>query len=386
MFPDEEIKYERILHTIWNEQLFEHPVFTTTCGKEIKVIRPGFLNPTDGPDFLNAIVEIGSITHYGAVEIHLNSRDWNAHNHQADSNYNQVVLHVVADAGEVKQMRTIHGDAVPTLNVRPYLPKQIKEIMNVLTGTELPCSTIATFISEAAFEDQLAIAQQEYLDKKVQDFYTFYDPTKGITWAWKKALMASLADGLGIPHNRVPMVKAAHYWLHEFDRGQGFSSGEHFTNVIINNSEIRFSRKGVRPAHRPEVRLSQLHKLFVEISETDFSSFLDKQVSAQWGRFLQSAGISQKGFAQILFGTVFLPAHLALSQLVFSSSLRHQVFEEWRQLKVSIPEPIRKKFAVFPMQLYTKTKGNLGAVHLYHAYCREKRCMECKVLNKAILS
>lgn len=42
MFPDEEIKYERILHTIWNEQLIEQKALATVCGQTVTVVRPGF--------------------------------------------------------------------------------------------------------------------------------------------------------------------------------------------------------------------------------------------------------------------------------------------------------------------------------------------------------
>lgn len=386
MFPDEEIKYERILHTIWNEQLIEQKALATVCGKAVTVVRPGFINPSDGPDFVNAAVQIGAVTHYGAIEIHLNSRDWNAHHHQSDTNYNNVVLHVVADAGNVLPIRTQNGDEIPTLNIRSFIPKQIDELINALEGNNLPCSNIITYISDEAFEEQLAIAQQEYLEKKVRDFYSFYDPSQVMSLSWKQALMVSLADGLGIPHNRDSMVKAARYWLAHTDEGRGFTSDTHFMNAILEKSGIMFSRKGVRPAHRPEQRLLQLHHLLTALHETAFSSFLDQELSVHWQQLLVTAGISKQGFSKILYGTVFLPAHLSLSQLVFSTTLRQQVFEEWQQLKVQVPDLIRKKFAIFPKQLYTQTKGNLGAVHLYHAYCKEKRCMECKVLNKAILS
>lgn len=386
MFPDQEIKYERILHSIWSEQLFSHTNFVTTSGVPVAVVRPGYLNHSDGPDFLNAVVQIGSITHHGAIEIHLNSRDWYAHNHQHDRNYNQVVLHVVADESNTRQVLTKSGDSIPTLNIRPYLPRHINELIGALSGNDLPCSNIVQYISGEAFEEQLAIAQEEYLEKKVQDFYAFFDPAKGLSEAWKNALMLSLADGLGIPHNRAAMVEAAKVWQNAKNAEERFTSSEQFLHVVMNSKGATFSRKGVRPAHRPEQRLPQLFRLMEEIEAIEFTTFIDADLTSNWHAMLGSAGIHKAGFARILFGTVFLPAHLGLSQLVFSSALRQKVYEQWQQLEVKVPDQIRKKFEVFPQQLYSTTSKNLGAVHLYHAYCKEKRCIECKVLNKAILS
>ncbi len=386
MYPNEEIKYEKILHTVWSEQLFNSSEFTTTASEEVRVINPGFLNPSDGPDFLNAAIQIGNIIHYGAVEIHLNSRDWYSHRHQTDSNYNKVILHVVADTGVTSDAKTTIGENIPTVNIRPYLPKQVNELIGALSGSNLPCSTIVNYISVDAFTEQLAISQQEYLDKKVQDFYAFYDPSDGLSNAWKKALMLSLADSLGISQNRSAMVDASHLWLDALNNGHKFTSGKKFMRAVISQQNINFSRKGVRPAHRAEVRLAQLHGMMRAINEMDLSVFLDADIQQNWKLILEQSGIAKNGFAKIMYGTVFLSAHMALSQLVFSRALKSSVFEEWQQLQVLIPEHIRKKFAIFPHQLYTYTRKNLGAVHLYHAYCKEKRCLECKVLNKAILS
>ncbi|MBO6794858.1 MAG: DUF2851 family protein [Balneolaceae bacterium] len=386
MYPDEEIKYEKILHTVWSEQLFTCSEFTTTASEEVRVINPGYLNHSDGPDFLNAAIQIGNIIHYGAVEIHLNSRDWNSHRHHTDSNYNKVILHVVADVGDTSDVRTKIGENIPTVNIRPFLPDQVNELIGAISGSNLPCSTIVNYISEDAFTEQLAISRQEYLDKKVQDFYAFYDPSEGLADAWKKALMVSLADSLGISQNRSTMVEAAHIWLDALNTGIKFTSGKDFAHAAIDQHRINFSRKGVRPAHRPELRLPQLHRVMLAIHGMDLSVFLDGDIQQNWKSILEQSGIAKNGFAKIIYGTVFLPAHLALSQLVFSNALKSKVFDEWFQLQVLIPEHIRKKFAIFPDQLYTQTRKNLGAVHLYHAYCKEKRCLECKVLNKAILS
>ena len=57
--------------------------------------RPGTLNQGSGPDFFNALIEVGGQLWAGNIEMHLKSSDWYAHHHEKDDNYNNVVLHVV---------------------------------------------------------------------------------------------------------------------------------------------------------------------------------------------------------------------------------------------------------------------------------------------------
>ncbi|MEI9911467.1 MAG: DUF2851 family protein [Bacteroidota bacterium] len=56
---------------------------------------PGQYNTHQGPDFTDAKIKIGDTTWAGTVELHIKTSDWNKHNHQTDSKYKNVILHVV---------------------------------------------------------------------------------------------------------------------------------------------------------------------------------------------------------------------------------------------------------------------------------------------------
>jgi len=86
---------ERLLQFIWQFQYFNKGELTTTSGEPLQIIFAGQYNTNQGPDFSNAKIKIGTTTWAGTVELHLRTSDWNRHRHQADSNYNNVVLHVV---------------------------------------------------------------------------------------------------------------------------------------------------------------------------------------------------------------------------------------------------------------------------------------------------
>jgi len=86
---------EKLLHYIWQYQLFNKQMLITQDNQFLQIIQPGQLNQNQGPDFLSAKIKLDQTTWVGSIEIHINSSDWIAHQHSQDENYNNVVLHVV---------------------------------------------------------------------------------------------------------------------------------------------------------------------------------------------------------------------------------------------------------------------------------------------------
>lgn len=72
-------------------------VHTTTCGQRLQVLSPGRVNVHEGPDFLDMAILLGARVIVGAGEFHRRSSDWHAHNHDANSLYSKVVLHIVLE-------------------------------------------------------------------------------------------------------------------------------------------------------------------------------------------------------------------------------------------------------------------------------------------------
>jgi hypothetical protein len=90
------MKYgEKLLQYIWQFQYFNRSGLQTTEGETIEIIFPGTLNKNQGPDFYNARIQIGNTVLAGTIEVHCRASEWDTHKHQNDSNYNNVILHVV---------------------------------------------------------------------------------------------------------------------------------------------------------------------------------------------------------------------------------------------------------------------------------------------------
>ena len=86
---------EDFLHYLWKHKLFFTTNLKTTNDELVSITSVGNHNHNSGPDFFNAQLRIGEQLWAGNVEIHLKSSDWYLHNHEMDSNYDTVILHVV---------------------------------------------------------------------------------------------------------------------------------------------------------------------------------------------------------------------------------------------------------------------------------------------------
>jgi len=115
---------EDFLHYVW-QYLFLGNDLKSTAGEAIQIMKKGTHNLGEGADFFNAKIQIDQQVWAGNVEIHLKSSDWYAHNHQEDSNYDAVILHVVweHDTEIFRKDNTV----IPTLELKGLVPKTVLE-------------------------------------------------------------------------------------------------------------------------------------------------------------------------------------------------------------------------------------------------------------------
>lgn len=66
-------------------------------GRLFHIIFPGIPAGGSGPDYRDAIIEVGGDLVRGDIELHLRAESWREHGHHLDAAYATVVLHVVAE-------------------------------------------------------------------------------------------------------------------------------------------------------------------------------------------------------------------------------------------------------------------------------------------------
>lgn len=380
---------EAFLQWIWENLLFDFTNLSTAAGQQIHIIDAGELNLSDGPDFKQAAIEINGVKWHGDIEIHTKSTHWKAHGHHTDPKYNSVILHVVVD-NNARSVSTEIGSSPFTLNLLPYLSKQLNLFLQSFDHSDdLPCTSSLHFISEKAFYQQLEKAHSEYFEKKSNDFLRFYDPEILPSNAWKKALILSIWDGLGIAHNRMAMQQTAQQLLNKWDGtdiDQGLDLALDIAGFRKRTSRIRWNYKSVRPSNQPRNRITEAVKLSHAILQEPFRNLLSKEnISEIWNRWIVEASLRNSSRIDILFGTVFLPSIFVLGNLFAYRSLSSSALTIWKNLKTPIPASLLNKFKSFELNDNSYQK-KLGSVHQLKSYCNEGKCSECFVLKKAIQS
>ena len=375
---------EHILQWVWNELLFDTSSLTTECGKSLQILNQGILNKSDGPDFKSSKLLIDGIEWHGSIELHLISSGWISHSHHTDKNYNNVVLHVVAE-NNPKPVQTSSGSTPFTLNILPHIhPGLVSFLSNLDQSRSLPCSGNLTFLSKEIFREQIERSHQEYLSKKIEDFLSFYSPSISQSLAWKNALILSIFDGLGISGNRHQMQKLASLLLTKKYETRVQLRSE-ATNIAFENPGIKWNHKGLRPHSHPAKRIDTALEFFRFVKLTPFEDFLTPESHKLWFKWAAQIGINNAGLPKILYATVFLPSLYFLGNLFHSEKLIESVKNEWNSFRAPIPKILLSEFTQLniPPSIYQK---KLGSVHQLREYCKPKKCSECLVLKKAISS
>jgi len=92
---------ERHVQAIWFDAALRPRDLVTRRGSMVTVLSPGAWNLETGPDFRNAVLEIGRERRrvVGDVEVHLCPSDWDFHRHGVDPRYRNVIAHVTWGCG-----------------------------------------------------------------------------------------------------------------------------------------------------------------------------------------------------------------------------------------------------------------------------------------------
>jgi len=130
---------EHLIQLLWRNSLYNKNGLRTTNGLPVKVLKPGRLNSSSGPDFKNAAIVIGNRTIIGDVEIHINSEEWFRHNHHVSRHYNKTILHVFLNCGNDSSPATTRsGRVIPELELGLYLRHPLEELRVEVEESDRP--------------------------------------------------------------------------------------------------------------------------------------------------------------------------------------------------------------------------------------------------------
>ncbi|QEC66454.1 DUF2851 family protein [Panacibacter ginsenosidivorans] len=418
---------ERLLQFIWQFQYYNKTQLTVVDGTPLTIIYQGKLNSNQGPDFSEAKIKIGNTIWAGNIEIHVRSSDWNMHNHNADANYSNIILHVVWIND--LQLTDKNGEPVPTLELRPLVSKIMLQHYDQLMQSKgfVPCENHLPLLSEMgwlAWKERLVA---ERLQRKTGTVLKFLQQANN---HWEKVFWWMLAKNFGMKVNAtafeqmaksIPInVLAKHkYQLNQLEalflgqslllngdfkedypkmlqREYKFLSAKYQLKSI--NKEPDFLR--MRPANFPTVRLVQLAALVFKSTHL-FSCILEIETIEQLYELLNVTANDYWHY-HYLFDepTEYKPKNLGKTMtdniiintivpVLFAYGIYHKnqqakdkavyylsnlsaetnnITKEWKSKKV-----INK--TALDSQALIELKNN---------YCNEKLCLNCAIGNKLL--
>jgi hypothetical protein len=199
---------ERLLQAIWQHQRLIRERLRTPAGGPVRVLHPGFRNPEAGPDFTGAVIQFGAeAPQSGDVEIDLRPQGWQAHGHDHNPAYRNVILHAVWEAGPTSD------GTLPTLPLAGTLDAPLREL-NWTLAAEVPPPLPQCFLgrcvaplSELAADEVATLlrqAAQVRFECKAAALRARARQT-----GWEQALWEGLFRALGYKWNSWPMQRLA---------------------------------------------------------------------------------------------------------------------------------------------------------------------------------
>ena len=306
--------FERHVQAIWYDAALRPTPLHTRNGTEVRVVSPGTWNLGPGPDFHNAVLELGRSRRRltGDVEVHMHPSDWDAHGHGGDPRYRGVVAHVTWNGGPIP--KSLPSDAVSIWIGRFVVSNPRFSPLSIDLAAypysrqpdgERPCEAAlgcnpdraVAMLAEAGERRLRRKARQvaERLGTGVDAHQLFYEETMcALGYSRNSAGFRRVARRL--PIRELPRDVAA----------------ARAAMLVVGGFED-WDRAGQRPCNAPEVRLSHAAEMFTETPFMDFArcaDFTRRSVSAM-ARSMCAGGCLGRGRAAAVIANVVVPFALA---------------------------------------------------------------------------
>lgn len=242
---------ERQVQRIWALRAYEGEGMVTRMGKRLRVLSPGRWNFQEGPDFREAVLEMDGKRVHGDVELHLHEKDWIAHGHHSDPNFDGVVLHVVLFA-DPNRAETDERYPRETLDWLKYLRHDLEEYLDeqvIHQLTEDPLPEALHFLQSVPEETRLSLlakAARQRWERKCRLAGKRLERE-----GWTEACHQIFLETLGLRRNRAIMARVA--LEYPLTRWEGADAA--FADHVFYGCGDAWNLAGCRPANRPDRRL-----------------------------------------------------------------------------------------------------------------------------------
>ncbi len=203
---------ERLLWKLWKRRAARQDEFRTAGEARIRVLYPGRFGTAAGPDFRDALLDVEGLGLVrGDVEIHIRQRDWAAHGHGGDPNYNGVVIH---GALEVDSPKTAlpSGTSAPVVSLSSLLA-EAEDVESADPGDTQVTSRLWELLASRGYPRPGSAADAgNLLDGAGDERFRRKAATLGrfaTEQGPEQTLYEALLEGLGYRYNQQPFVRLA---------------------------------------------------------------------------------------------------------------------------------------------------------------------------------
>ncbi len=192
---------EDFIQFVWQFMRFDASDIKTDDGEPVGILNQGILNTDSGPDFSSGRVFIGDIEWVGNIEIHTIASDWNAHGHQHDSAYNNVILHVVYENDQ--SIFDESGRKVPTIELKNRIDPQSIHAWEKLCRSkhQVACQNELVTIEDIVVQQTLNRNLIQRLERKTAEIEQVCVQSNN---NWEYVLYNILCRGFGFRVNGLP--------------------------------------------------------------------------------------------------------------------------------------------------------------------------------------
>ncbi len=419
---------ENFLHYVWLYKKFNPVVLKTTQNEQLQIFSVGTPNHNSGPDFFNGLLRIADQLWAGNIEIHLKSSDWFVHQHDKDSAYDNVILHVVYKHDT--EIFRKDGTRIPTLELKDIIDKNVLDNYYRLFSKQkkwIHCEhgfgEVSGFLMENWFE-RLFIERLERKSKLIMNLL------KASKNDWEAVLFKMLSKSFGLKVNGEAFLSMANSFdfsivrkvqanLNQMEAlffGQaaqldGNCNEPYFLKLQkeyhflkqkfgLDNTGVfplRFFR--LRPSNFPTIRLSQLASLYHKQTQlfttvisakapSEFYRVFEVSASEFWQTHYNFQSISRKTskhltktFTDLILINTVLPLKFCYANH-HGKDINEEILAIINTIDVE-ENTLVKRFS----QLRPFTKSALQSqalIQLKTEYCDKHQCLKCAVGNSLL--
>jgi hypothetical protein len=415
---------EDLLHFIWKTNKLPKQL-KTTKGEDVIVHNAGQHNHVSGPDFFNSKLEIDGQVWAGNVEMHVKASDWYAHGHETDSNYDNVILHIVWE-DDVSVFRKDKTE-IPTLELKNLIPNSLlvayKNLLDNSKKKFINCENDIATVDDFLLDSWL---ERLYIERLEQKSKLIFDLLEASNNDWEEVLFTMLLKNFGSKVNGdafLSISKSLNFSivrklqnnttaLESVLMGMaGLLENEEILDEYYKGLQKEFSFQknkfnlnflgvqkpdffGLRPNNFPTIRLSQLANLYASekslfsklmecIRIEDFYSLFEIEASEYWNNHFTFGKESKSSKKRLTKNTIDLILINTLIPLKFAyaNSLGKDINKELITLIVTIgaeKNSIIKRFNALGKKTNNAFESQ-AKLQLYNQYCSPNQCLKCAV-------